>query len=120
VAVGRTERPEVDVTGPETDALIRLAITSKRLVRFEFHGCVRVAEPHDYGVRGGAEQLFVYQIGGESRSGTLPGWRWILVRDIADLELLEQTFPGGREAPSGSHSKWDEVYLRVDQPGTRR
>jgi hypothetical protein len=103
----------------ETDALIRRAITGKRLVRFAHHGCVRIAEPHDYGVRGGAEWLFVYQTGGESRSGKLPGWRWIRVGEMTRLELLERAFPGNREAPSGEHSRWDEVYLRVAPPPER-
>ncbi len=97
----------------QTDEAIRRAITGKRLVRFQFHGCLRVAEPHDYGVRNGAVQLLVYQVGGESRSGQLPNWRWIVVDEMTGLEVLEQTFPGGRDVPSGAHSKWDELYLRV-------
>jgi hypothetical protein len=98
---------------PEVDEALRRAITGKRLVRFQFHGCVRVAEPHDYGVRNGAVQLLIYQVGGESRSGKLPNWRWIIVSEMSGLEVLEQTFAGGREAPSGGHAKWDELYLRV-------
>jgi hypothetical protein len=34
---------------------------------------------------------------------------------VTALEVLEQTFPGGRDVPSGAHSKWDELYLRVGQ-----
>jgi hypothetical protein len=101
----------------EIDAALRRAITGKRLVRFRFHGCVRVAEPHDYGVRNGAVQLLIYQVGGESRSGKLPDWRWIAVAQIAALEVLDETFPGGRDAPSGGHAKWDELYLRVAPRG---
>jgi hypothetical protein len=101
----------------ETDELIRLAILGKRLVRFTSHGCARVAEPHDYGMRGGADQLLVYQVGGHSRSGKLPDWRRIGVRDIVGLEVLDETFPGGRETPSGGHSQWDQLYLRVGPRG---
>jgi hypothetical protein len=97
----------------DVDEALRRAITGKRLVRFRFHGCLRVAEPHDYGVRNGAVQLLVYQVGGESRSGKLPNWRWIIVSEMSALEVLEQTFAGGRDVPSGGHAKWDELYLRV-------
>jgi hypothetical protein len=103
----------------QTDEAIRRAITGRRLVRFQFHGCLRVAEPHDYGVRSGAAQLLVYQVGGESRSGKLPNWRWIVVDELTALEVLDQTFPGGRDAPSGGHSKWDELYLRVVGQGRK-
>jgi hypothetical protein len=32
---------------------------------FTYQGLHRVAEPHDYGVLNGIEQLLVYQVGGE-------------------------------------------------------
>lgn len=82
-------------------------------MRFSSHGCVRVAEPHDYGVRRGVEQLLVYQLRGQSRSGRLPNWRFIVVSEMADIEVLDDRFPGGREAPSGEHARWDQLYLRV-------
>jgi hypothetical protein len=97
----------------DTDAMIRRAIVERRLVRFSYHGCVRVAEPHDYGLRRGAEQLLVYQVAGESRSGKLPSWRRVAIAEMSGFELLDRTFAGGREVPSGVHSQWDELYLRV-------
>ena len=97
----------------ETDALIRRAIGERRLVRFSYHGRLRIAEPHDYGTRGGAEQLLVYQVAGESRSGRLPSWRRVAIAEMSGLTLLERTFAGGREVPSGAHSRWDELFLRV-------
>lgn len=30
-----------------------------------------------------------------------------------DIELLNQTFAGGRSAPSGKHHKWDKLFIRV-------
>jgi hypothetical protein len=97
----------------EVDALLRQAIGERRLVRFSYRACLRVAEPHDYGVRGGVEQLLAYQVGGESRSGRLPSWRWIVVSEMSGLEVLETRFAGGRGSPSGAHSRWDELYVRV-------
>ena len=100
----------------ETDALLRRAIAERRLVRFVFHGAERVAEPHDYGVRNATVQLLVYQIGGKSRSGKLPNWRWIVVGEMSGLEVLEKTFAGGR--PTATHSRWDQLFARV-APGGR-
>jgi hypothetical protein len=99
---------------PEDDALIRLAITQKRLIRFSLHGYARIAEPHDYGIRNGVPQLLVYQVAGESKSGKLPNWRWVILSEASEFQLLDQTFPGGRPTPSGKHSPWEHLFLRVD------
>ncbi len=101
---------------PGDDAIIRGAIRDKRLVSFSLHGCVRVAEPHDYGIRNGEPQLLVYQVGGESRSGKLPNWRWVILSHATGFALLDQTFAGGRVAPSGNHSPWERLFLRVGPP----
>lgn len=98
----------------DLDRAIRDAILQKRLVRFMLHGRPRVAEPHDYGLRARVPQLLVYQVGGESGSGRLPGWRWAKLADISELKILDEKFPGGRPAPSGRHARWDELYLRVE------
>ena len=108
------------MTAGETDALIRSAIADKRLVRFSSDGCVRVAEPHDYGIRKGAVQLLVFQLGGESRSGKLPDWRWILASKMSGVELLDERFPGGRAVPTGMHSPWDQLFARVAPPDTKK
>ena len=50
------------------DDLVR-AIVDKRLVEFVYKtGRTRIVEPHDYGIRRGAEALLGFQIGGESVS----------------------------------------------------
>ena len=97
----------------KADRAIRKAIAEKRLIEFALHGLFRIAEPHDYGVRNGSIQLLVYQVGGKSQSGGLPDWRWVKVAEMSELKLLKATFDGNRQAPSGRHSAWDELYLRV-------
>src|SRR5882672_4687454 len=82
------------------DATVRAAITQKRLIEFVLHGHVRIAEPHDYGIRSGVPQLLVYQIAGKSASGKLPDWRWVVLAEASGLKLLDQTFPGGRPSAS--------------------
>jgi hypothetical protein len=103
----------------EDDALIRSAIGQRRLITFFLHGRSRVAEPHDYGIRDGVPQLLVYQVGGESRSGNLPNWRWVVLSHASGFALLDETFPGGRMAPTGKHSPWQRLFLRVEGSAAR-
>ncbi len=98
---------------PEDDAILRTAILQRRLVQFALHGHVRIAEPHDYGIRNGQAQLLAYQVAGTSSSGKLPNWRWVILAEASDFKLLETTFPGGRVTPSGKHSPWETLFLRV-------
>jgi hypothetical protein len=103
-----------DVVGQEFDQLIRGAIQSKRLIRFQYQNKERLVEPHDYGVQKGNQRLLSWQIGGQS-SGQLPGWRWFDVSDMQDVEMLDKTFAGNR-AVSASHHRWDKVFIRVEPP----
>ena len=98
---------------PDDETILRRAIAERRLVEFLFQGCVRIAEPHDYGVRQGKTQLLAFQVAGESKSGALPNWRWIDLAHASSFRLLEQTFAGGRPTPSGKHSPWEKLFLRV-------
>ena len=95
------------------DQLIRLAIRERRLIEFWLHGFKRIAEPHLYGVHGGAHQLLVYQTGGGSRSGRLPAWRRVDVDEVSHLMVLEERFPGSRLA-SGRHKDWDQILEVVE------
>jgi len=96
------------------DERIRFAIAKKRLLQFALYGRVRIAEPHDYGIRNGAPQLLVYQVGGESRSGKLPSWRWVVLGQASRFEVLDQTFPGSRHAEARHHAHWDRIFARVE------
>jgi hypothetical protein len=90
-----------------------MAIASKRLVELTYQGLRRVAEPHDYGMINGVEQLLLYQVGGKSRSKKLPDWRLVHVAEVEQLRVLEEQFPGGRAVPSNRHKTWDRLYARV-------
>ena len=89
------------------DPRLLAAIAAKRLVSLRFKEKARVAEPHDYGLHNGRETLFAYQLSPEA------GWRWFEVARIADLEVLDRRFAGGRPSPSGKHHRWDVVFARV-------
>ena len=92
---------------------VRSAIKTKRLIEFTYQELRRVAEPHDYGMLNGVEQLLVYQVAGQSRSMKLPDWRLIRVTEFKQLRILDKPFPGGRSVPSGKHKKWDQLFIRV-------
>jgi hypothetical protein len=103
---------QMESPATDLDALIRAAIEQKRLVELVYGDKRRILEPHDYGIHKGTVKLLGYQVGGSS-SGRLPNWRWLEVKSISDLRLLDQTFPGGRPSLSGKHHQWDQLFLRV-------
>ena len=97
------------------DRALREAIHTTRLLSFRYRNAERIAEPHDYGIQNVVVRLFCYQVGGRS-SGRLPGWRMMNVADIRKCVVLEQTFAGNRDTPSGGHHRWDRVFMRVAPP----
>ena len=80
------------------------------MIRFVYRGHVRIAEPHVAGIKDGKEGMLTYQTGGSSSSGGLPMWRRFELDGVSQLEMLDDDFPGRREASSGEHSSWDETY----------
>ena len=96
---------------------IRTAIEQARMLRLIYHGKQRILEPHDHGILNGSVQLLGYQTGGAS-SRPLPNWLLMKTDQIVNLELLDQTFPGGRPTATGNHIKWNELFIRV-KPATR-
>jgi hypothetical protein len=97
------------------DQKIRYAIAHKHLLKFSLYGLTRIVEPHDYGIRNGAPQLLAYQVRGESQSGKLPAWRWIVLGHASDFEVLDETFAGSRNAEVHHHITWDHLFARVDR-----
>jgi hypothetical protein len=104
-------------TGPKIDPLLWKAIEEKRLIRLLYKNRERIVEPHDYGIHNGLVKLLGYQVGGSS-SHKLPNWRWMEQNLISGVQLLDQTFPGGRPTPSGKHHKWDKLFIRVKPAGS--
>jgi hypothetical protein len=92
------------------------AINTRHLVKFMYQGKPRFVEPHDYGIQHERARLLTYQLGGQSGSGPLPDWRWFDVSKITNFEVLANTFPGNRPAPSGRHLQWDKLFARVGEP----
>ncbi|AIF84193.1 hypothetical protein NTE_02139 [Candidatus Nitrososphaera evergladensis SR1] len=95
------------------DEIIRAAIVSKNIIEFSYHNHDRIAEPHVYGIHNGRKQLLVYQIGGQSSSGNIPGWRRVNVDEMTSARITTQTFAGPRHYPSGQHGSFDEILAVV-------
>src|SRR6202795_5185650 len=100
----------------QPNPLLWKAIEDSRMIRLLYHRRNRILEPHDHGILNGSVQLLAYQVGGSS-SRPLPNWILMKADEIADLELLEQSFPGGRPTASGKHLKWTKLFIRV-KPAT--
>lgn len=98
------------------DTQLRFAITNKRLIRVTYDGVVRIAEPHDYGLRDGAAKLLAYQRQRAGRKDHLVrGWRWLDISRIQECDVLEDSFSGTRETGDQQHHHhWDVLYARVD------
>jgi len=105
----------LQIPEPQLDKLLRTAIDQTRMLRLRYRNRFRIVEPHDYGEHNGVIKLLAYQVGGSS-SGRLPNWRWMETELISDVQLLDQTCPGGRPTPSGKHHKWDKLFIRVKPP----
>lgn len=98
------------------DVQLRFAIAHKRLLEVTYDGTTRIVEPHDYGVRNGKEQVFVYQLRPtSSKAGKRPTpWRFFDLPKIERCAVTEQTFKGSRGTAGQRHHVWDVLYARVE------
>jgi hypothetical protein len=99
--------------------LIWAAIEQMRMLRLMYHDKERILEPHDHGILNRSVQLLGYQTAGSSNR-PLPNWLLMKTDEIVDLELLDQTFPGGRPTATGDHIRWDKLFIRVKPADERR
>lgn len=94
-----------------TDEMIRWAITEKKLLEFDYDGYHRIVEPHIYGRKNEKNGILAYQTRGQSSRGEL-GWKRMYMNKIANMRVLDETFPGIRPVPN-KHSTWDLFHLIV-------
>lgn len=97
------------------DEQLRFAIAGKRLVALSYHGALRIAEPHDYGIQKGTSKLLVYQLRRLERGewARVVGWRLLDVSKIEQCGVLDETFPGSRGQSHQHHYLWDVLHARV-------
>src|SRR5579862_2886522 len=76
-----------------------------------YHGKKRILEPHDHGILNGSVQLLGYQVAGKS-SRRLTNWLRMKTDEIINLEMMDQTFPGGPPTATGNHTTWDKLFIQ--------
>ena len=96
------------------DQLIRKAMDERRRLKLRLYGLSRIVEPFEYGIRKRERQLLAYQVGGESRSGDLPDWRWIKLEQATEIEVLDEPFGDERPSPKDTNFTWDRLLVRLD------
>jgi predicted DNA-binding transcriptional regulator YafY len=74
-------------------AELRAAIKGRNAVEFRYHGRRRVVHPHAIFIAStGTHCLDAVQVGGQSTSGSLPGWRRFDLNDIGDVAIRDERF----------------------------
>ena len=106
---------DVTSASPPLNDRLRYAIAHKHLIEISYHGSMRVAEPHDYGIHKGIERLLVFQLRDSvhAQNHGATGWRLLDISQIEECLVLEKNFPGSRGQLHQSHLLWDTVYARV-------
>ncbi len=113
----RAAQPRPDTVAAAPDPALARAIQDRRVLNFHYDGRPRVVEPHAYGrTSDGVPVLHGFQIGGESASGGLPGWRTFRAADITGLTIGEDTFPGPRAGHVEGRPRLDPVWAELPAP----
>jgi hypothetical protein len=74
-------------------AELRAAIKERNVVEFSYRGRTRIAHPHAIFIAGtGTHCLDAVQVGGQSSSGHLPGWRRFDLNAIDGVTVLSESF----------------------------
>jgi predicted DNA-binding transcriptional regulator YafY len=75
------------------DTVIRQALAKRQMLKFKYHGHVRVVEPHALGhVTEGRLALLGWQESGGSTSEPPPGWRTFVLTEITALKPTREIF----------------------------
>ena len=85
------------MSGLRTTTAIVEAIGKRHLLAFDYHGAMRVVEPHTFGVdRWNRALLCAYQVerGGESKQA--PGWRFFFVDQMSNVQTDSRRFSTAR------------------------
>jgi hypothetical protein len=78
---------------------ICLAIHNRNILSVYYRGGYRTIEPFCYGINDntGNELLRAYQIEGYSKSHQEVGWKIMIVKELKDINILNETFNKIRE-----------------------
>lgn len=90
------------------------AVNNKEIIIFQYEGLTREVKPTKVGrSTAGNDTLEAYQIGGKSKSDSIPFWRQYTVDKIRNLEVTESKFQGVPEEYERNDSRMSEIYCRI-------
>jgi predicted DNA binding CopG/RHH family protein len=94
------------------DEQLRFAIANRRLIEVTYHGKLRVAEPHEYGLRKDTATLMIYQVSaaGVRQGKSSRGWRLLDISRIEAVRVRDETFPGDRDKSSSQLVLVNEMF----------
>jgi len=79
--------------GDQARADVVRAIGGHLVTEVVYEGGARVVHPHTlYVAKDGNELLLVWQVGGFSSSGDLPGWRNLLTEKFEEMTVTDEHF----------------------------
>ncbi len=92
---------------------IRLAITTKTVVRATYRGRLRLMCPHVLGVKGNRLHCLFYQFAGSSLHGldTAGSWRCIAIDDLTQVSIEEGEWHSAVDYNPNSQTCVDEVDI---------
>lgn len=100
---------------------IEHAIKSHHQISFEYHGSIRLGEPHVFGQSKGKDEVLLFQLAGaSSNQDDLPNWRRFQLEDMENVTELKTSFKGAKQTPSGRHSAWDEHYAMANDEDAKK
>lgn len=100
---------------------IEHAIKNHHQITFEYHGSIRLGEPHVFGQTKGKDEVLLFQLAGASSSqDDLPNWRRFQVEEMKNVTELKTSFKGAKPTPSGRHSAWDTRYAMANDETSKK
>jgi len=99
----------------ETIDKLKFAIQERREVTFLYKDKCRVVQPCACGlyVSNQIAALEGYQVGGESESGKIPGFKSFTVSDIKNLIITDNIFSTNPPGYNPNSGKFNPVYARL-------
>ena len=94
--------------------LICEAISSRKVIEFNYNGGVRVVEPHCHGIsRAGNEVLRGYQTDGYSESGNSVGWKMFEVSGMSIVQSTGDVFDQNRPGYNPDDKHMTSIHCHV-------
>jgi hypothetical protein len=90
------------------------AISTKHLLRIEYHGYYRLVEPHTYGInKKRHEILSCYQVAGGSESNETQGWKLLLINEIHAISMIDDVFLNARDGYKRNTKTIQNIYAQL-------